>query len=414
MWGIFLRPQSVLFILLFIFLSFSQADNNCLVQLSSAKIACEADPGSGTCASNKNYCIQSCQGSEWREELSICQNIVSSGTDALRSSQVDSEQQCLSQGPHTPETAAQCVALCTEALATTTKKAQVQSTLAQCEQLVAKADPAPRDVRNAGTPDKPAGDKPPKDPKPPEEKPVAQTPPPAKTDTPAGGDNPFGAMVSQGLAATSSPDANVSAPPSNVNFSGGPTADPSGFRTASEAVSAGGGGFQGVGSLDNNRPFEPSEYGGRRSENNNSGGAAPAPAVAGGGAPMGGGGGSSGGGSRKGGGGAPGGSALRPIVDRVGQNSFYGAGGSMIPAAPKTSSTKAPLPTKYVKKTDESSQALTRLFGGKSSGPQKSSRLSGFIPAGGMSCLNTVFCNMETFFGDPERSPSSEFMDSAR
>lgn len=393
---------------------------DCSVQISSVELACQGDPSGETCRANKIQCIKSCQD-ESSEYLNRCQSFGSSTTSEDHKSCVSSMQ-----GPHTLQTAQACVSACQT---TTPQSEEVQTSLAHCQAEVArlsgastrvaaaegtplsplkegKPDPAndksakPADARPKGTPD-------PKADGPQQAGNSDQTPPPNNFPN----NNPFKDFATQGIAATPSASTDIHIPQS-ANFSGGPSADPGGYKTASDGVSAGSSGGP-TGNFNLNRPFDRAEPFAHKPAD--SGGASPSTASQGGGGGM----------MGQGGGGGPavaskkpspgpsGGSSMNQQVGRLGQNTFYGAGGSMSNPPRGTSlssAAKVTAPIKNTKKSDDGALALTRLFGITSKSPLlQGHRFSGFIPAGGMSCLNTVFCQMENYFDHEVRSPSSEW-----
>ncbi|MBY0314704.1 MAG: hypothetical protein K2Q26_04250 [Bdellovibrionales bacterium] len=395
---------SIYWILIF-FSSGSSANDTLSDDVLCANSAIEVQNGNTAEAAN---CIRLC--SVTSEHVSY--NTMSRNLQVCRSAALSSQEtNCIAGaiGPHTGESAKSCVDTCNQALPTALDRNAVQEALRACTAQLGNPTPrtasttptTPADRRREGTPDEAAT------PRPDPQANTAATPRPTETPQ-ANAPNPFGAGMAAGLGAASTPSIDINSDPSAIQF--GQSGPQPNVNYASDAV---GGGYGGGGApaYSDHTPFMGPEGigGGGRSGGGGGGNQPPAQPMGGGGGGglAGGGGGVSPGGSKKGGPGGFGGSPLAQQLQGIGRNSFYGAGGSMSnPVRGAVKSTPPPPPAKYVKKTDESSQALGRLFGSQRA-TSATNRFSGFIPAGGMSCLSTIFCNVENYFERETRNPSS-------
>jgi len=196
----------------------------------------------------------------------------------------------------------------------------------------------------------------------------------------------------------------------SVNWATGPDPDPGLFDSVAadvtSAASAGGAPSLTDGSVVGNVPGAP--YMGTASTNQNGAASAAAPMGAGMPSPyMGGGGGmmppSSPGGSSRSSGYRGGGPVAGSQVSKVGHNTFYSGGGSASPSGGTKSAAVAPtrrpaFPPRYPSgKSDDGSAALARLFGKNLKNDYYNSlRKNQYGPDYGKSCLNTVFCGIES------------------
>ncbi|MCC6137005.1 MAG: hypothetical protein IT287_00095 [Bdellovibrionaceae bacterium] len=112
-------------------------------------------------------------------------------------------------------------------------------------------------------------------------------------------------------------------------------------------------------------------------------------------------------------GGAPGGgyrNAAGEYLSRHSPFSFQSGGASNLPGSKNGGRTvankKNPGPAKYSKKENDGKEALHRLFGNGLA--PASYRRNPYGAGSGRTCMDTVFCTMETFYNKIERYPNHE------
>lgn len=269
-----------------------------------------------------------------------------------------------------------------------------------------KGDPAPLDPGGDTTGGTVADNTPPADETP------ADTPSDTTTDDPlttASADTAQQQSMLQGLADIPIPQINFGGVnPGGRDYTTGPTVQPGSYSDVSNAVSAAsmGGGFSPSGIMQN-KPFVAGEVGFGKLPQAGPGGGGGGPSGGGGGMGMGG----AGNGLRPN---SPAQAAARrgsgPMVASV-TSGFYppggkAPGGTTAPSAKRTTASKSKIGTSaYRNKSGSEGLALSRLFGSpRSEGTVR----GGGGTYGGHSCLDTVFCSMETFFQNVDRYPNSD------
>lgn len=396
------------------------------------------------CTSSCEQLIADCKANVDDPAKSLCDELAATGiTRVARVGGADPETQCLSQGPQSPDTAPTCVKVCKAALATAGRRDEVQKTLDDCQKLVAKrdkddpvsavppclksteeckgkpetqvadargkkGDPKAKDGdNNAGSPG--SGGANPGDPS---ASPAANTNPNAERDR----------WVADGLARAPSPSTDFHVDTGGVSFSSGPSAQDGVYKASAESVGGGGGSdFPSGGIARQQIPFDK-PYGPAVMPSNNSfGGGQQQPN-----GPMG-----LGGGAgypqqpymaaakrANSMGGNPNGAAasLNQQLSRMNSSNYAKPSGGGMPSLPSRPSPTPRWPSSGIplgQQADPSAQALSRLFGSGAQLPQRQFG-AGFIPAGGTTCMGTVFCNVEEFIREEQQKMNSDWFDTSQ